>query len=102
MAATITSRRLWMHRCATWSSRRATPTRRARSSARALGAEDRGEFRQRDTDCAGAHGRLKLREHETGGSPLWDELIEYSHELIGYTRADTTEARTSSYRRVPL
>jgi homotetrameric cytidine deaminase len=68
----------------------------------ALGADDRGEFVQRDTYFAGANGRLKLREHETGGSPLWDELIEYSHELIGYSRPDTTEARTSSYRRVPI
>ena len=50
----------------------------------ALGADDRGEFRQRDTYFAGADGRLKLREHEAGGSPMWDELIEYSHELIGY------------------
>ena len=39
----------------------------------ALGADDRGEFRQRDTYYAGATGRLKLREHETGGSPMWDE-----------------------------
>jgi homotetrameric cytidine deaminase len=68
----------------------------------ALGAEDRGEFRQRDTYFAGATGRLKLREHETGGSPMWDELIEYSHELIGYTRPDSTEARTSTYLRVPV
>ena len=35
----------------------------------ALGAEDRGEIRQRDTYFAGARGRLKLREQETGGSP---------------------------------
>jgi homotetrameric cytidine deaminase len=68
----------------------------------ALGAEDRGEFKQRDTYYAGANGRLKLREHEAGGSPMWDELIEYSHELIGYTRPDTTEARTSTYLRVPV
>ena len=68
----------------------------------ALGAEDRGEIRQRDTYFAGARGRLKLREQETGGSPMWDELIEYSHELIGYTRPDSTEARTSSYRRAPV
>jgi homotetrameric cytidine deaminase len=67
-----------------------------------LGAEDRGEFRQRDTYFAGATGRLKLREHEAGGSPMWDELIEYSHELIGYTRPDSTEARTSTYLRVPV
>src|SRR6187455_765261 len=68
----------------------------------ALGAEDRGEFRQRDTYFGGATGRLKLREHETGGSPMWDELIEYSHELIGYRRPDSTEARTSTYLRVPV
>src|ERR671932_1091079 len=67
----------------------------------ALGAEDRGEMVQRDTYYARANGRLKLREHETGGSPLWDELIEYSHELIGYSRPDSPEARTSTYRRVP-
>src|SRR5215204_6850456 len=59
----------------------------------ALGAEDRGEFRQRDTYFAGATGRLKLREHETGGSPMWDELIEYSHELIGYSRSRRSEER---------
>ena len=33
----------------------------------ALGAEDRGEIRQRDTYFAGARGRLKLREQQTGG-----------------------------------
>ena len=60
----------------------------------ALGAEDRGEIRQRDTYFRGARGRLKLREQETGGSPLWDELIEYS-------RADS-DASTSTYRRVPI
>jgi homotetrameric cytidine deaminase len=61
----------------------------------ALGAEDKGEIRQRDTYFTGAHGRLKLREQQAGGSPLWDELIEYS-------RADSTDARTSTYRRVPV
>jgi homotetrameric cytidine deaminase len=61
----------------------------------ALGADDRGEIRQRDTYFSGARGRLKLREQETGGSPLWDELIEYS-------RPDSTDARTSTYRRVPV
>jgi adenylate cyclase class 2 len=60
-----------------------------------LGAEDKGEITQRDTYFAGARGRLKLREQETGGSPLWDELIEYS-------RADSVDARTSTYRRVPV
>ena len=61
----------------------------------ALGADDRGEIRQRDTYFSSARGRLKLREQETGGSPLWDELIEYS-------RADSVDARTSTYRRVPV
>jgi homotetrameric cytidine deaminase len=68
----------------------------------ALGAEDRGEFNQRDTYFAGSRGRLKLREHVAGGSPLWDELIEFSQELIEYSREDETEARTSNYRRVPI
>jgi homotetrameric cytidine deaminase len=68
----------------------------------ALGAEDRGEITQRDTYFSGARGRLKLREHESAGSPLWDELIEYTHELIEYSRADSTDARTSNYRRVPV
>ncbi len=68
---------------------------RSLERALALGAEDKGEIRQRDTYFARAHGRLKLREQETGGSPLWDELIEYS-------RADSTDARTSTYRRVPV
>jgi homotetrameric cytidine deaminase len=61
----------------------------------ALGADDKGEIQQRDTYFSGARGRLKLREQETGGSPLWDELIEYS-------RTDSTDARTSTYRRVPV
>ena len=61
----------------------------------ALGADDRGEIRQRDTYFSRARGRLKLREQETGGSPLWDELIEYS-------RANSVDARTSTYRRVPV
>jgi len=61
----------------------------------ALGADDRGEIAQRDTYFVGARGRLKLREQETGGTPLWDELIEYS-------RADSTDPRTSTYRRVPV
>ena len=42
-----------------------------------------------------ARGRLKLREQESGGSALWDELIEYS-------RADSPAASTSTYRRVPI
>ena len=68
---------------------------RSLERALALGAEDRGEIRQRDTYFASARGRLKLREQETGGSPLWDELIEYS-------RPDSVDARKSTYRRVPV
>lgn len=69
----------------------------ARSLERALAlrAEDKGEIQQHDTYFAGARGRLKLREQQAGGSPLWDELIEYS-------RADSADARTSTYRRVPV
>jgi homotetrameric cytidine deaminase len=61
----------------------------------ALGADQIGEIRQRDTYFAGARGRLKLREQDTDGPPLFDELIEYS-------RPDSTDARTSTYRRVPV
>jgi homotetrameric cytidine deaminase len=61
----------------------------------AIGAEEIGEIRQRDTYFAGARGRLKLREQDTDGPPLFDELIEYS-------RPDSTGARTSTYRRVPV
>ena len=61
----------------------------------AIGAEEIGEIRQRDTYFAGARDRLKLREQDTDGPPLFDELIEYS-------RADSTDARTSIYRRVPV
>jgi homotetrameric cytidine deaminase len=61
----------------------------------ALGAEQIGEIRQRDTYFSGARGRLKLREQDTDGPPLFDELIEYS-------RPDSTDARTSTYRRVPV
>ena len=70
---------------------------RSLERALALGAEDRGEIRQRDTYFAGARGRLKLREQEPGegGAPSTSELIEYS-------RADSTGARTSSYRRVAV
>src|SRR5215208_7133456 len=60
-----------------------------------LGAQEIGEIRQRDTYFAGARGRLKLREQETDARPVSDELIEYS-------RADSTDARTSTYRRAPV
>jgi adenylate cyclase class 2 len=68
---------------------------RSLDRALALGADDRGEIRQRDTYFVAARGRLKLREQEAGGSPLWDELIEYS-------RPDSAEAETSTYLRVPV
>ena len=68
---------------------------RSLERALALGAEDKGEIRQSDTYFARARGRLKLRESQTEGSPLWDELIEYS-------RPDSTDARTSTYQRVPV
>jgi homotetrameric cytidine deaminase len=63
---------------------------RSLERALALGAEDRGEIRQRDTYFAGARGRIKLREQDPGE----DELIQYS-------RDNSPDARTSSYRRVP-
>jgi homotetrameric cytidine deaminase len=63
--------------------------------ARDFGAEEIGVIRQRDTYFGGARGRLKLREQDTAGSALFDELIEYS-------RADSADARTSTYRRVPV
>src|SRR4051794_3270653 len=57
----------------------------------ALGAEDRGELRQRDTYFAARHGRLKLREQEPGGA-----------ELIAYERPDAAQARESRYRIAPV
>jgi homotetrameric cytidine deaminase len=68
---------------------------RSLERALALGAEDKGEMRQRDTYFGGARGRMKLREQETGEGPLWDELIVYS-------RADATDPSTSTYLRVPV
>ena len=41
---------------------------RSLERALALGAEDKGEIRQRDTYFARASGRVKLREQESGGS----------------------------------
>src|SRR5215210_4773111 len=64
---------------------------RSLARARALGAEDRGELRQRDTYFATPRGRLKLREQEPGGA-----------ELIAYERADTADARESRYRIAPV
>jgi homotetrameric cytidine deaminase len=64
---------------------------RTRERARALGAEDRGELRQRDTYFAAARGRLKLREQAPGGA-----------ELIAYERPDAAQARESRYRITPV
>jgi homotetrameric cytidine deaminase len=64
---------------------------RSLERARALGAEDRGELRQRDTYFAVPNGRLKLREQDPGGA-----------ELIAYERADAARARESRYRIVPV
>ena len=44
---------------------------RSLERALALGAEDRGEIRQRDTYFAGARGRLKLREQDLGEDELF-------------------------------
>jgi|tagenome__1003787_1003787.scaffolds.fasta_scaffold20979084_2 homotetrameric cytidine deaminase len=64
---------------------------RSLERARALGAEDRGELRQRDTYFNAPRGRLKLREQEPGRA-----------ELIAYERADAAEARESRYRIAPV
>jgi homotetrameric cytidine deaminase len=57
-----------------------------------LGAKDRGEIVQRDTYFRqAARGRLKLREQDPGDD-----------ELIQYRRADSSGARESDYRRVPV
>jgi homotetrameric cytidine deaminase len=64
---------------------------RSLERARALGAEDRGELRQRDTYFAAARGRLKLREQDPGGAVL-----------IAYERADAAAARESRYRIAPV
>jgi homotetrameric cytidine deaminase len=53
----------------------------------ALGADDRGELRQRDTYFAARSGRLKLREQAPGDD-----------ELIAYDRPDAAHARESRYR----
>jgi homotetrameric cytidine deaminase len=58
---------------------------------RELGAEDRGVLVQRDTYFAARAGRLKLREEDPGGATL-----------VQYERADAAQARTSTYRLVPV
>jgi len=57
-----------------------------RARAEALGAEDRGDLRQRDSFFPAALGRLKLRDFGDG-----------TGELIAYRRPDSTEARGSDY-----
>src|SRR4051794_1448404 len=64
---------------------------RSLARCRALGAEDRGELRQRDTYFAATRARLKLREQEPGGA-----------ELIAYERPDAARARESRYRIGPV
>jgi homotetrameric cytidine deaminase len=60
---------------------------RSLATCRALGAEDRGVLRQRDTYFRARAGRLKLREEEPGGAVL-----------IQYDRPDAAAARESRYR----
>src|SRR3954469_8092567 len=64
---------------------------RSLARARALGAEDHGDLRQRDTYFAAPRGRLKLREQDPGGA-----------ELIAYERPDAAQARESRYRIAPV
>lgn len=54
---------------------------------RALGAADQGTIEQTDTFFSMGKYRLKLREQSDG-----------RHCLIGYSRPDAAEARTSQYR----
>jgi predicted adenylyl cyclase CyaB len=57
----------------------------------ALGAEDHGELRQRDTYFHAVKGRLKLREAPPATA-----------ELIAYQRADREGPKVSHYRIVPV
>lgn len=57
----------------------------------ALGAEDRGSVKQRDTYFTARRGRLKLREQGDGQS-----------ELIAYRRPDDAAATESNYVRAPI
>ncbi|HLY35271.1 MAG TPA: cytidine deaminase [Candidatus Limnocylindria bacterium] len=58
----------------------------------ALGAEDRGSFKQRDTYFTARRGRLKLREQGEGEAS----------ELIAYRRPDDAAATESAYVRAPV
>jgi homotetrameric cytidine deaminase len=64
---------------------------RSLAACRALGAEDKGVLRQRDTYFRTRAGRLKLREEEPGGATL-----------IQYDRPDAAQARESRYRLSPV
>jgi homotetrameric cytidine deaminase len=64
---------------------------RSLAACRALGAEDKGVLRQRDTYFRTRAGRLKLREEEPGGATL-----------IQYDRPDAARARESRYRLSPV
>ena len=59
----------------------------ALETCRALGAADQGTIEQTDTYFSMGKYRLKLREQSDG-----------RHSLIGYSRPDAAEARTSQYR----
>ena len=56
-----------------------------------LGAQDRGELRQRDTYFHAVQGRLKLREAPPNPA-----------ELIAYARAERAGPKVSLYRVVPV
>jgi homotetrameric cytidine deaminase len=64
---------------------------RSLATCRALGAQDKGVLRQRDTYFRTRAGRLKLREEEPGGATL-----------IQYDRPDAARARESRYRLSPV
>jgi adenylate cyclase class IV len=61
------------------------------AAALALGAQDRGTLRQRDTYFHAVQGRLKLREAPPQPA-----------ELIAYARAERTGPKVSLYRVVPV
>jgi homotetrameric cytidine deaminase len=66
------------------------------AAARAAGAIEEGVLAQDDTYFNVANGRLKLREQTLAGSDVWQAW------LIPYTRADSAEARVSTYEVVEV
>src|ERR1700761_7861128 len=64
---------------------------RSTRACEALGAEDQGVLRQRDTYFVVVTGRLKLREQDGEEA-----------QLIAYERPDRPGERTSSYRIVEI